>query len=49
MEAETGLHTGVWVCPGVWIPNRGYGQVFEYESETLIALDLRAGEGKLGL
>ena len=30
MEAETGLHTGVWVCPGVWIPNRGYTQVFEY-------------------
>ena len=30
MAAETGLQTGVWVCPGVWIPNRGYTQVFEY-------------------
>ena len=30
MEAETGLHTGVWVCPGVWIANQGYIQVFEY-------------------
>ena len=29
-EAETGLHTDVWVCPGVWIPNLGYTQVFEY-------------------
>ena len=30
MAAETGLQTDVWVCPGVWIPNRGYTQVFEY-------------------
>ena len=30
MAGETGLQTGVWVCPGVWIPNRGYTQVFEY-------------------
>ena len=30
MKAQMGLHTGVWVRPGVWIPNRGYTQVFEY-------------------
>ena len=30
MAAETGLHTGVWVYPGVWIPNRGHLQVFGY-------------------
>ena len=23
MEAKTGLHTGVWVCPGVWDPETG--------------------------
>ena len=29
MEAKTGLHIGVWVYPGVWIPIWGYTQVFE--------------------
>ena len=29
MNAETGLHTGVWVYLGVWIPNRCYVQAFE--------------------
>lgn len=24
LEAETRLHTGVGVCPGVWMPHRGY-------------------------
>ena len=23
MQAETGLHTGVWVCPGVWVRQPG--------------------------
>ena len=27
--SQPGLHTGLWVCPGVWIPNRGYTHVFE--------------------
>ena len=30
MKAARGLYTGVWVCSGVWIPNRGYKQVFGY-------------------
>ena len=30
MAVEAGLHTGVWGCPGVWIPNRGYIQMFVY-------------------
>ena len=30
MSVEKGLQPGVWVCPGVWIPNQGYTQVFEY-------------------
>ena len=27
-DPKLGLHTGVQVCPGVWIPNRGYIQAF---------------------
>ena len=30
MAAETGLHRGVWVYPGLWIPNWGLIQMYEY-------------------
>ena len=29
-ETPPGLHTGVWVYAGVWIPSWGYTQVLEY-------------------
>ena len=28
LDPQLGLHTGVRVCPGVWIPKRGYVQAF---------------------
>ena len=49
--AETGLHTGVWVCPGVWVPSRGYTRVFEYAQvfESPIGATHRCLESQPGL
>ncbi len=49
-EADAGLHTGDWVRPVFWTPNRSYTQVFEYAQAlgsptkaTCMRLDLRSG------